>query len=225
MARLPRLALAGHAHLVWLQARPGTELFDGHADRQHLLDALRQAAAQHHVATHAYALCASHVLLLVTPSIATGLARVAQDLGRRWVATRNRRAGHAGSPWNGRYGAAILEPGGDVLDTLVFVDLCGSREPGDVAHSSAPHHLGQARVSWLTPPREYWALGNTPFDRELRYAQLLEAGLPEHRMNQISRASRSNWALGSPEFVARLAEQTGRPAAPRRRGRPRKSPG
>ncbi|HQX61498.1 MAG TPA: transposase [Burkholderiaceae bacterium] len=224
MARLPRLALAGHAHLVWMQACSGTELFDDHADRRRLLDALRQAAAQHHVAVHAYALCASHVLLLVTPSEAKGVARLVQDLGRRWVATRNRRAGHIGSPWSGRYGAAILEPGVDVFDALVFVDLSGSRENGDAEHGSAPHHLGRTRVSWLAPLREYWALGNTPFDRELRYAQLLEAGLPECRTEQITRAARSNWALGSPPFVARVAEQAGRPAVPRRRGRPKRAP-
>ncbi len=207
-----------------MQASPGVELFDGRADRQRLLDALRQAATQHHVAVHAYALCQSQVLLLATPDESAGVARVVQDLGRRWVATRNRRAGQVGSPWSRRYGAAILEPGGDVLDALVLVDLWGSREFGDVEHGSAAHHLGRSRVSWLAPLREYWALGNTPFDRELRYAQLLEAGLPEHRSEQLTRVARSSWALGSPAFVARVAEQAGRPAAPRRRGRPRKSP-
>lgn len=222
MARLPRLALAGHTHLVWMQAGAGTVLFDDHTDREHLLDALRQAAAHHRVAVHAYALCDGHVLLLATPDESSGLGRLVQDLGRRWVATRNRRAGHAGSPWSGRFGAAVLEPGVDVLDALVFVDCWGSREMSDVRHGSAPHHLGRARVSWLTPLREYWDLGNTPFDRELRYAQLLEAGLPTHRADQVAQAARANWAMGSPAFVAHVAERAGRPAAPRRRGRPKK---
>lgn len=224
MARLPRLALARHAHLVWLQAQPGVPLFATPDEPRRLLDALREAAARHQVAVHGYALSQQSVLLLLTPDDAAGMGRVIQDLGRRWVAATNRRTGRKGSPWCGRYRATVLEPGRDALDAMVFVDLQAAASEFGLDHGSADHHLGRLRVSWLTQTAEYWALGNTPFDRELVWASLLEHGLTEARQQQIRQAARTGWALGSSGFLSRVAELSGRPAAPRRRGRRRKEP-
>jgi putative transposase len=76
----------------------------------------------------------------------------------------------------------------------------------------------------LIDPPEYWALGNTPFEREGRFAARLAEGLPRDQDAALALASRHNWAVGGEGFLAELAAAIGRPITPKPRGRPRRSP-
>jgi putative transposase len=223
MARLPRLALAGHAHLVLLTAAQGKTLFADDTDRHSFVAVLAAALPEHRCALHAYALPAEQVLMLVTPAGDEGLSGLVQAIGRRYVAMFNRRHAHRGSLWEGRYRATIVEPGARTLDALLHIDLLASAQAGGPAWSSAPHHLGQRRDPLLTDSPAYWQLGNTPFDREQAYRQRLADGLPAERAAALAAASHKGWPLGSDGFIAGLAARTSRPLAPRRRGRPAKS--
>jgi putative transposase len=86
--------------------------------------------------------------------------------------------------------------------------------------SSAPHRLGLRRDPLVSDPPEFWTLGNTPFEREAAYGALLEQGLDAAQVRRIEHAAASGWALGSPQFLADIEQQLGRPARPRARGRP-----
>jgi putative transposase len=145
-----------------------------------------------------------------------------QGLGRRVVAPMNRRQGHTGPAWAGRFRAAIVEPGPWRLAATLWVD--GQAEPPHFGSRAA--RTGQApRPAWLLDPPELWALGNTPFERESRWARLLEAGLPADQADRLARAASGSWVVGSAVFTATLAEQLGRPTSPRSPGRPaRRSP-
>jgi putative transposase len=219
MARLTRLALAGHAHLLTLRALGGLPLFVDDHDRAAFLAVLREAAQQHEVALHGHALLETQVYLLATPARAEGLSRLVQALGRRYVIAYNRRHGRRGGLWDGRYRATILQPGTAVLDALLFVD---GQAPVEAGWTSAAHHLGSRREPGLVDCAEYWRLGNTPFDRELAFRQRLQDGLGARRSEQLAAAAHKGWAIGDGAFLAQLAEQARRPVQPRPRGRPRK---
>lgn len=223
MARLPRLALAGQAHLVLLRAAPGQALFVDDADRRVFMTALLEALRQRHAALHAYALHPGHVHLLVTPSTDAGLGLVIQDLGRRYVALFNHRHGRRGSLWQGRFRAAIVEPGARLLEALLYIDAPAQRGDDPAAPgpwSSARHHLGLARDPLLTDSSAYWQLGNTPFDREHAYRRLLAEALADARTEHLAEASHNGWPIGGAAFLAQLAAGSARPVVPRRRGRP-----
>jgi putative transposase len=222
MARLPRLALAGHAHLVLLRAAQGRSLFLDDTDRRTFIAALAVALPQDRCALHAYALLAEQVLLLVTPGSDEALSRLVQAVGRRYVAAFNRRHAHRGGLWDGRYRATIVEPGMHTLDAALHIDALGSAQPADAAWCSAPHHLGRTRDPLLTVSPAYWQLGNTPFDREQAYQRKLSEGLPAERIARLNEAAHKGWPIGSAAFLAALAARTARPLAPRPRGRPPK---
>jgi putative transposase len=215
MARRARLVLPGCPHYVLQSAVHDQLLAQDDADRQTLIDALRDAAAVQGVSVWAYALAGSELHLVVCPANADGLGRMMQMLGRRCVAAFNRRHGRSGALWSGRFRAAVVEPGDWLLDALCRVDSL----PADGC-SSAGHHLGQARDPWLVEPPEIWSLGNTPFERESAWRQRLERGLDPAREQVLARAVHGAWVAGSPAFCARVAADTGRPPAPRRPGRP-----
>lgn len=228
MARLPRLSLARVAHLVLLRGHNGEAVFRDDEDRKSFLQALQAAFAREHVALHAYTLLSDRVWLLCTPEQDQGLSRAMQSLGRRFASAFNRRHQRSGSLWDGRYRSTVVEPGRMLLDAMVFVDQHLSAPPSlesadrtPTEWSSARQHLGFDGPAQLKDIVEYWALGNTPFDRAMAYRAHLNESARAADVEIIATAAQKGWALGSSDFVETLQLRTPRPLRPRRRGRPR----
>ncbi len=221
MARLPRLAVAGQAHLALMLGHSAQPVFADDSDRRQFLAALRESALQQQVAVHAYALLPNQVLLLLTPTTAGALGALMQGLGRRYGAAFNRRHGRRGSLWAGRFRAAVVQDGPLLLEAMLFVDL--QAPPVDAAAqpcSSLGHHLGQRRDALLSDSSAWWALGNTPFEREAAYRRCVADGLSPARSAALADTVHKGWALGDAAFLAALARQTDRPVQARPRGRP-----
>jgi putative transposase len=218
MARLPRLVLPGEPHLVVQRALPQRPAFADDTDRRAYAEALREALATERVALHAYALAADEVRLVMTPARPGALARLVQHLGRRYVAHHHRRHGGSGPLWQGRYRCVPLDADAS-LDAMRWVD--GEASEG---FSSEARHMGAATARLgdlpLQEPPAYWALGNTPFEREAAYRRLLAEGLPSARVASLLAALKGGWAVGAPAFAAHAAQAGGRAAVPRPRGRP-----
>ena len=219
MARLPRLVLPGLPHLVVQRAAAGRPAFVDGEDRRAYADALHEGLAAEGVHLHAYALTPGEVRLVLTPPDAAALARLMQHLGRRYVSAYNRRHGGQGTLWSGRFGCAALQAGAPCLDAMLWVDGA-SDEPGA---TSAARHVGARPDPLLTDPPAYWALGNTPFDREGAYRRLLGAGVPAARAAELRRAVAGGWVVGGADFAAEAEAVAGRPVRPRPRGRPRRA--
>lgn len=226
MARLPRLSLAGELHFVILRGLDGVALFHDDIDRRAFLDMLIDAAGITDTAVHAYRLGANAVHLLVTPPDDEALGRLVQALGRRYVAGHNRRHQRRGTLWDGRYRATVLQGAAHALNAQVLIERpeAGAAGDGAAPWSSAAHHLGRVREPWLKDHAAYWALGNTPFERENAYRQRFDDGLPEATRDRLLTSVLKGWALGDDAFLARLSRATSRPLAPRPRGRPRRQP-
>jgi putative transposase len=218
MARLPRLVVPGQAHYVIQRGHSAGTVFVDDEDRHCYLAALREAAMAHQLVLHGYALCDDEVPLLATPPDAEALSRSLQALGRRYVSAYNRRHACRGTLWDGRFRCGVVEPGRARLAALLLVD-------GAAGQTSATQRCGGPREPWLVDSAEVWGLGNTPFDRELAWKQLLAQGVPAAQARALREAALGGWAIGSPGFVAEMAAQARRPAAKRPRGRPARNVG
>jgi putative transposase len=226
MARLSRLSLPGELHHVVQRGHDRQPVFRDDTDRQDFLQALRDQAHEQQVSVHAYALLDAEVHLLLTPGADGALGRLMQGLGRRYVAAHNRRHGRGGTLWEGRYRASILESE-RFLSALVLLAWLPvhsglAQEPAGWHWSSVPHHFGVRRDALIVDHARYWQLGNTPFDRELAFRKAVEQGLSARDTEELMAAAFKSWAVGSSDFLARLAALTDRPLGPRPRGRPRK---
>ena len=235
MARLSRLSLPGVVHYVLQRGHNGGAIVRDLQDTELLLQILREAALSAGVVLHAYAVADCELRLLATPDSATGVSRMVQALGRRYTAGFNRRHGRSGGLWDGRFRSALIEPGPSTL--LALRDVDARSMPDHDAHgpsmpqaaadlasvrTSAAHRTGGRRDPALVDPPVYWQLGNTPFDRESRYRELLADPLPAGQGEALEHAVRGSWAWGSSAFLEAVVEATRRPAAPRPRGRPRR---
>jgi putative transposase len=226
MARLKRLAVPGLPHYVLQRGRPDSPVFVDEDDARRYLELLQTTAKVERVDIHAFALLPHAVHLLVTPATLDGISRLVQGVGRLYVAAFNRRHQRAGSIWQGRFVSAPVEPERTaVVSMMRFVEQAPLREglvteALDHRLSSARHHAGTESSSVVVDHPMFWALGNTPFEREAAYKALLGELLSASEEQRLSRAGRG-WAIGSPGFVEKLGEETGRRAAPGKVGRPR----
>jgi len=226
MARLPRLAPAGHVHLVVLQCRAGQTMFVDDEDRRRYSVAVLESSREHAVAVHAYALLDDQVLLLATAPEAAALGRFMQAVGRRYVRPFNRRHARTGALWAGRFRSTVVDPASFLLECLRLVEQAPVRRgwvglAGDWAWSSAAHHVGRKADSIVTEHALYWHLGNTPFERQARHARELGVMLADAVVGQLLGAARHGWPLGTAAFLKGLAETADRPVQRRPRGRPR----
>lgn len=227
MARLPRLVVPHQPHHVIQRGIDGQPIVRDRADYIAFLGWLREAAKQFKVAIHAYALLPNQLELLITPSDATGLGRLMQWVGRYYVPWFNRKYDRSGTLWQGRYRASVIDAERYFMTCSRYIesipvqrDIAAS--PAEYEWSSYAHHTGAKMDSLVTDHPLYWALGNTPFDREAAYKDLSEQALTENDIHLLKNLTPKGWALGSEKFKAGLAKNAGRRVSPARRGRPLK---
>ena len=230
MARLPRIVLPGHPHVVIHRGHSSQAVFLDAADRALYLASLHESARTTGVAVHGYALLPTEIRLLITPKTTGGLAELMQSVGRRYVPAFNKKYGRTGSPWEGRFRSTVIEAERHFLACLRFVEAWGeganvgtSGATHDGPASSAAHHRGMRADPLVADHPAFWAFGNTPFEREAAYRRFVERLPAEGEVAAILLASRNGWVLGSPAFCEMVAVKTGRRPQPVRRGRPAKA--
>jgi hypothetical protein len=167
------------------------------------------------------------VQLLVTPSDESSLPKAMQAVGRRYVAHFNRRYARRGTLWEGRYRATVIEGERFFLLASRVVELAPVRShlvtaPEDYRWSSYRHHIGLTVDSLITDHPLYWALGNTPFERQRAYRELCEQALDERETTQLMQATLKGWVLGSDTYRDWASRTANRRVSPLPRGRPRK---
>ncbi len=228
MARLARLAIAGLPHHLIQRGHNRQAIFVDDVDRRSYLDCLRAAAGDSGVAIHAYVLLSDRARLLATPKDNAALSKMMQRVGRRYVAFFNRRHGRVGTLWEGRFRCSVLEPARYLLTCMAELEVkpvrqgLVSRAP-EFEWSSAAHHHGLRTDPLVIEHPLFWALGNTPFEREAAYVSLLEQALTCAEDTTIEDATLKGWAIGSRSFLDDQERTCARRLTPLPRGRPFKA--
>ncbi|MEY2776222.1 MAG: hypothetical protein RLY30_320 [Pseudomonadota bacterium] len=179
MARRPRSISGGRLYHVQQRARADAPLAFDAEDRQAYLACLFDAALGLGLSVHAWCMTSQEANWLVTPQRPSALGQAVQQIGRRYVRRLNDRWARSASPFSGRYRAYWLSEPAFALAVMRWMDARPLREglvasPEDWPWSSAGVLQGSRPVPARTPfvaLPSYWALGNTPFERERAYAQ------------------------------------------------------
>jgi len=229
MARLNRLSVSGCVHHVVQRGIEGRPIFRDQTDLRRMLSDLGSLCREDGLALHAYVLLPDRFQLLVTPDAPGALSRAMQALGRRYVRAFNQRHGRTGTLWEGRFRSTVIEPERHLVDCLRHIELAPARS-GIVADaatypwSSLAHHLGLRLDPLVSDHAQFWALGNTPFERQAAYRRACAAPLPAALVAQIDSATHRGWPLGTGPFLEALARRTERRIERRPAGRPRRVP-
>ncbi len=228
MARLPRLIVPSQPHYLIQRGLNGMHLFQDDDDCTAFLGWLRSAARTYKVAVHAYVLLPDQLHLLVTPSDEDGLGQMMQWLGRSYVPYYNQKYGRSGTLWHGRYKTSVVEAEKFLMPCSRYMETAPVRaglvtQPQDYPWSSCAHHVGAQPDGVITDHPVYWALGNTPFQREAAYIALAEQLLSTSQVQTIEAAVLKGWPLGSDPYKQALERRAQRQVLPAKRGRPFKS--
>ena len=223
MARQARVYIPDTAQLVQVRGNNNAPVFFQPDDYTQWQSIARTIAPVHALEIHAYALMPTQINLLVTAQDERALGGFMQDLGRRYERYINRQHQRTGTLWEGRYRTAFIDHPW-VVRAYVWLDTgLNSQLNGHGEYTSALRHLGQHAPEFIRDHSQYWQLGNTPFERQSAYTQLLADGLPQVQLNELERAVQTGWALGDARFIAQAEQTTGRRISPAARGRPKKS--
>lgn len=228
MARSSRLIIPFQPHYVFQRGLNGQAIFQDADDHQAFLVWLRGAAKKFKVAVHAYVLLPACVHLLVSPSDEAGLGQMMQWIGRYYVPWFNQKYQRSGTLWQGRYKTSVLDAEPFLMLCSRHIEHCPVRDglaasALEYAWSSHAHHAGVRPDPVVTDHPLYWALGNTPFEREAAYIALSQQVLSVSDIGNIEQSVAKGWPLGSGKFKVALEHKLLRPVVPAKRGRPFKT--
>jgi putative transposase len=222
MPRQSRIVLPNVPTLTLQQALPNIELFRDRRDYETYLSFISETIADFRVSLHAYSLTPGAIYLLLSVPEVQLLARFFQSIGRRYIQHYNARYSNQGSLWRGRFQSSTIESKHYLLEIYRFVDLTATRlqlvaQPEHDLYSSYCHHVGFSTDPRVTDHQHYWQLGNTPFERQVRYREFSIEPTTSAVQKKIGDHLRAGWHLGeAPESLV------GRQNGPARRGRPPK---
>lgn len=229
MARLPRLVLANFPHHIIQSGANLQPIFREDEDYQRFLGWLKESAREFKVAVHAYVLMPNYLHLLATPATVEGLALMMQRVGRYYVPWFNAKYSRSGGLFQGRFKTSLIEPERFLLLCSRYIESDAVRaqlaaDPLQYPWSSYPHHAGVRPDPLITDHAQYWALGNTPFQREAAYIELSRPTLGKSELDAIEACVLKGWPLGSDTFKSELQQRAKRQVLPAKRGRPFKTP-
>jgi putative transposase len=226
MARLPRLYAPAIVQHVVQRPADGRRLFVDADDYLFFTALLADAVRAHGVALHAYVLLPLQFRLLATPRDAEAIARTVQAVGRSYVPHLNRRTGSLGPLWGHRYRSTLVDADAFLIPSMQFVERQPVADamvatPDQWRWSSHGHHAGHEQQPFLHDHARYWALSDTPFERQAIYRALAEAPADAQLDRRIESAADHGWILGDAAFVASIESGLNRRGSPLPRGRPR----
>lgn len=236
MARRSRQLLAGQLYHLLLRGHNSQPVFIDDEDRDAFFQMLGDACRQHGVSLHAWLFLPARVHLLLTPAHVDSPGYVVQALGRQYVRLFNRRHLRTGSLWEGRFRSSIIEASRFGLICQHYIESLPRRlglvaEPEDFPWSSCRHHLGWAHGGNHLPQMAWWALGNTPFDRERAWRAHLDAVDLDAQLAQtdavlshhsLAHALNYGHPVATPAWLEHLERYHGVPLQVQPVGRPRR---
>jgi putative transposase len=230
MARLQRLLTANVPAHLWVRGNDRQAIFRSEGDRVFFHRCMVDSTRRFGVAVHAYVFMTNHVHVLGGAGEGVSFSRMMQCVGRRYVGYFNYLYGRTGTLWEGRFKSCPVETERYFLVCHQYVEMNPVRagmveDPGAFAWSSHRCNTLGLADDLVTPHSLYMQLGDADATRRLAYRSLFEVPLDAPTLAAIRYSAVKGWALGGEEFAGKLAELAGRPALPRKRGRPRRTEG
>jgi putative transposase len=170
----------------------------------------------------------NHVHILATPKTILSASKVMQSIGRRYAQLFNQTHGSSGTVWEGRFKSCLIDPEAYFLLVQKYIEQNPVRvglvqKPEEWAWSSYRHHAGSETIPWIADHPSYWAIANTPFERQMAWQRAVLEPLSLNEVEKVSKHLSYGWPLASDVFLKQLSQKTSRPLQPRSAGRPKKS--
>ena len=151
------------------------------------------------VAVHAYVLMPNHVHMLVTPNSTSGVSKMMQQLGRKYVSYFNATHKRTGTLWEGRFRSSVIGSIRYLFACHRYIEMNPVRAgladtPKEFEWSSYRANALGHRNTLISPHKLVWSLGNSVESRCLAYRGLF-VGRHGHIDEDIRRACQKGLPL------------------------------
>ena len=202
MPRIARIIFPDLAVHVTQRGNNRGPCFFRDADYRSYLEYLQCFAERFHCLVHAYCLMTNHVHLLLTPARADACALLMKYLGQCYVQDVNKAIGRTGTLWEGRFRSCLVHTAQYVLACYRYIELNPVRagmvaHPRDYRWSSYRHNAEGRTDAGVAPHPAYLALADDPEHRFSEYRGLLDEPLPQEKVDELRRATRSGCVAGA----------------------------
>jgi putative transposase len=226
MPRRPRYYLPGVPSHIIQRGNNRAQCFFCDRDFALYLEWLREASVRYGCLIHSYVLMTNHVHLLTTPETRTGISRMMQSVGRRYVQYVNVSRDRTGTLWEGRHRASLVDSERYFFICSRYIELNPVRaamaaQPGEYRWSSYRANALGAPDSLLTPHVLYLTLGDAPATRQHAYRELFRDEIDDRDLNAIRTTASQGLPLGGDRFREQVDQQLERPISYRAKGRPK----
>jgi len=225
MPTQPRMYLPDVPSHIIQRGNNRSACFYTDADYRFYLQCLKDAAGRQQVAVHAYVLMTNHVHLLMTPTATTGISRVMQSVGRRYVQYFNQTWRRTGTLWEDRHKASLVQAEEYLLACYRYIEMNPVRagmvaHPGDYPWSSYRcNALGKADPVVCSHP-VYRQISRDKQRRLYSYRELFAVDLSGRQLHAIRNSANFSMPLGNDRFKAEIESALARKVGFARRGRP-----
>lgn len=222
MARKVRLAPNGVPQHIQRVSTGGKRVFNDDDDLAFFCHWLFHYADTYALKIHAWAVLPDSFHLLATPEKDEAITRTLQATGRQFAGHVRRKYQRTGGLWYDRFRSSLILDDEWLLRVHHYIEALsdgGRRQP---SASSYPQNASGNPQPPLTAHSAYQRIGKIKPQRVSAYQKGASA-LTSTQSETISRALKSNLALGDTHFIERLESVTGVRLTPGKRGRPAQS--
>lgn len=173
-----------------------------------------------------YVILPEHIDLLLSPRQSTeDLSKFVQSFSRLYSRYFNDTYRRTGTIWHGRFRSSIIQGAERRSDALLYMEwlpeLLKIQEAQTYPWSSYFHHAGFRNDYFMNPAKEYWNLGNTPFERQKHYREIFQMGHSQKSGIEIEKHLKMGWPWADRDFLIENQIAPERISPLRGRGRPR----
>ncbi len=225
MPRRPRIIVPNTPQHIIQRGNNRTACFYADEDCQFYLEWLAFHADKLECHIHAYVLMTNHVHLLVSTEKAEAIGAMMKALGQRYVQYINKTYKRSGTLWEGRFRSCPIQAEAYLLSCQRYIELNPVRanmmtHPAEYKWSSYAANAQGKASPLITPHPLYIALGESPENRQAAYRELFRYSLDVGLVDEIRKATNSNYALGNDMFCKQIADALGRRVTAGKAGRP-----
>ncbi len=204
-------------------------VFADDEDKKYYISCLQEASMRYPTAIHAYVLMDNHVHLLMSSCLAENISKFMQHLGRLYVPYFNRKYGHSGTLWEGRFKASIIDDEQYLLSCYRYIELNPVRagmvdDPRSYQWSSYLVNAVGEESLIIKPHEVYLRLGLNERERAKVYCDgfNLGASLDSVLLKDIREAVQTGTPLGGSQFKEKVEKILSKNVGQAKRGRPSK---
>jgi len=193
MPRKPRIYLPGIPSHVVQRGNDCNACFFEEENYLFFLECLEEAGERYDVAIHAYVLMTNHIHLLMTPKTESGISRVMQLLGNRYVQYINKKYRKTGTLWEGRHKASLVDAEQYLLTCYRYIEMNPVRanmvnHPSDYRWSSYHCHATGSPSSTIKDHEVFLRIAPTPDERMHHYRELFRTALDDRDVHEVRKA-------------------------------------